>query len=448
MSLTIRDKHDPEHTLDLGVTVDEAVSFITEAFANPLNPRWCAPCIVACMIVIQLDHNSAESLINGNHLFGSAIIAFLSAERSITAMEALASNWCKCKCSYADVTRHVSAKSVHHIVAGMEPVLAKLSTDPKLRNRAIGRFGDRVDVLGTMMEHLARFFVDAVSKVKPFSVAKGRHPEIWPTTPKDLIPYGVQPRKVVEPIEMILTVCPTGPETTIESFVRWSRFMGSAHVFSLLAYVMRICGPVVVPAIVASRSAPKYMIEQGSQICFDISKAQLGPNGQVETFVAKKFTDELRYILAFVQSLLTLPPLLSRDLHVGIAQSAFDMATQIIQTIESPIIPQSDLPDMKPAIDAFARYAATLCTTVIEQITVPKASMHPAIQAIMDRISAPSPPAEIAHSVMRHAKTIQFCFAPGCQESAQSSGRVYMRCSGCRVVAYSSKECQVCVCLT
>src|SRR5882762_6309501 len=64
--LTVRDECDPGHTLDLGVTVDEAVSFIVEALEDPLNPRWCGPSITACMVVIKMDHNTAEALINGN----------------------------------------------------------------------------------------------------------------------------------------------------------------------------------------------------------------------------------------------------------------------------------------------------------------------------------------------------------------------------------------------
>jgi hypothetical protein len=189
MSLIIRDTHDPGHNkLDLGVTVDEAVSFIVETLEDPLKPRWCGPCITACMVVIQLHHDTAEAVINKNHILGSTIAVFLTAKRSIADIEALASCWSKCRCSIAEISSHRSAGQLHYIVVGMVPVLAKISAN----YRAIGRFGDTVDVLGAVVENFARFFMDAVRKAKPFSVAKGRHPEIWPATPTDLIPYGVQ----------------------------------------------------------------------------------------------------------------------------------------------------------------------------------------------------------------------------------------------------------------
>jgi hypothetical protein len=192
MSLTVRNQVDPERTLDMGVTVDEAVSFIVEALKNPLKPRWCGQSIVACMIVIQNDHDSAEFLINKNHLFGASIVAFLTAKRSIADIETLSSTWSNCECSYDAVTNHGGAIPVHHLVAAICPILEKFSANPDNRSRGMGRMGRfRDNPLKMVASGFAQFVVDAVRKVKPFSVAKGRHPEIWPPTPKDLIPFGL-----------------------------------------------------------------------------------------------------------------------------------------------------------------------------------------------------------------------------------------------------------------
>jgi hypothetical protein len=151
---------------------------------------------------------------------------------------------------------------------------------------------------------------------------------------------------------------------------------------------------------------------------------------------------ELGHLGAFVNTLLSIPPLLGRDFHFGFAEDAFRFAALAITTMESPAVQQVYGPELKPALDTLSQYAAVLYTTLPEQMTVRKACIHPVIRTAMDRLATPSPPAEFACSMMRHARSIQFCFAPGCMESAQSSGRSYMRCSGCRIVAYSSKECQ------
>jgi len=152
--------HDPEHTLDLGVTVDEAVSFNVKALEDPHNPRWCGSCIVACMTVIEVDHNTADTLINANHLFGSTILAFLIAKRTIATIEALVSSRSECKCSYADATDHSSAVAVHRLVARIEPIFAQLSVDHK---HPVSGFGNKVTIPRMVIEHFAQFFVDAAS---------------------------------------------------------------------------------------------------------------------------------------------------------------------------------------------------------------------------------------------------------------------------------------------
>jgi hypothetical protein len=110
----------------------------------------------------------------------------------------------------------------------------------------------------------------------------------------------------------------------------------------------------------------------------------------------------------------------------------------------SPIIPQSKLEmrAVKHVNKILADYAAMLYSKMPDLIAIPRAIIHPAIRSAMTRKDTPSPPAESTWEFMHHARSVQFCFSPGCAESAQSSGSVYMRCSGCRVAAYCSKPCQ------
>jgi hypothetical protein len=210
-------------------------------------------------MVIQPDHDGDDAdelrtLINQNHLFGSTIVGFPTVERSIAAIKKLASRWSKCSCSYVD---HGTAMAIHCIAARMMPTFA--SNDPRLSGV----------VFAGVVRNFCRLFENAVTKVKPFSIANGRHPEIWPATSTSIIPHGKQPRKIRGYRNL---TAPTGPETTIKSRVTWSRFLGSARAFSLFIH---ICGPVIVPAIVRSRSAHNYMVEHGLQICSDISNASL-----------------------------------------------------------------------------------------------------------------------------------------------------------------------------
>jgi hypothetical protein len=180
MSSRLRDVDDPDHP---PATVDDAIPFIIEALEDPLKPRWCASSIIASMVVIDHANHPIETLINANHLFGSTIVAFLTAKRSAKDIRTLVSRWSKCSCSYADITRQDKVEKIHVVVDSMAATLPKFIADLK--------FGE-VRYLQRVVQKFAHYFEAAVTKVKPLSVAQGRHPKIWPASPKDLIPYGGQ----------------------------------------------------------------------------------------------------------------------------------------------------------------------------------------------------------------------------------------------------------------
>lgn len=190
--MRIRDQLDPGHTLDFGVTVDQGVSFILDALEDPLNPRWCGPSLMGSVIVIQFYHSSTDSLAKLNHAFGSALVAFFTVKRSTTDMEELDSRWGTCRCSPAAIRANSVAAQLHYLAAGFAPVIAKVVSDRPDDKEVVGRFGDRVDTIGTLVDHLVGFLADSLREVKPMRVAQGRRPDIWPATPKDLTPYGVK----------------------------------------------------------------------------------------------------------------------------------------------------------------------------------------------------------------------------------------------------------------
>jgi hypothetical protein len=88
---------------------------------------------------------------------------------------------------------------------------------------------------------------------------------------------------------------------------------------------------------------------------------QMHLNGQVADFTAETFKRQLKYLGSFIGSPLSLPPLMHRDIHFGIAASAFDFATRAISIIESSIIPMSYSTAVEPAIETLATYVSLLC---------------------------------------------------------------------------------------
>jgi hypothetical protein len=235
----------------------------------------------------------------------------------------------------------------------------------------------------------------------------------------------------------------TGPETMVESLVMISRITDSFEIFRFLAEFIRICGPLIIPALVSSPTAAEYIADHGLEVCEAVSSAPRTHAGHLSDAVVIRLVNEVMDILSVVRHLLALPPHLNRDFQHGHARKTFEFLTEVLSLLHSTVIP----PEWKhsfsrPVCGELAKYAAAVYTTCIEEMSTPRHHLHPYIRLIIDHMAEPQSPSDLAFFMIRFAKSQQFCFAPGCAESAQSSGRVYMRCGGCGIVAYSSKECQ------
>jgi hypothetical protein len=128
--------------------------------------------MVGCLLVIQPDHDNIEALLRTYHTFWSTALAFLTVKRVSADVEALDRNWAQCGCLY---THNIMAAKIHSLANSM----INWTTTR-------GQHGG----LGILINHLVLTFTATINAVKTVSVAKGRHPEVWPASPKDLMPHG------------------------------------------------------------------------------------------------------------------------------------------------------------------------------------------------------------------------------------------------------------------
>jgi hypothetical protein len=426
--MSLHHQHDLERK---SLPVDGALAFIADALNDPHNPRWCGPSLLRCMASIHAQHKAKESLVQRNHLFGAAIISFLTAKRSTANFALLDSLWVKCSCSEADISGNDIAATLHFL---SDKVSHVLTPGPE-------ELGSGTALLKEIIDSLVLLLQVAIRNLKPLSVAQGRHPDTWPAASKDLMPFGTKPRKqnLRKADQFILT----GPETTVESLITWSRFVQSASVFSLLRGIMFICGPLIIPPIISSQSAANYTIQHGIRICDDVLNVPLEHNGQFGSVASEQFCTELVYLGSFIAGLRTLAPFEFTQFHLGHAEKAFEFVSKAISIIDSPTMPPIYKSRMEWELGNLSSYAAGLLQVMLKGgITITRLHLPPRILSIMDRIREPEHLAVTAGREIRFAKRREYCFALGCTESVQSSGRVFQRCSGCRVVAYSSRECQ------
>jgi hypothetical protein len=185
----------PLERWNLKVTIAEAVSFIVEALRDPQSPRWCAPGVMACFTVLRIYHKYGNhdlgDIVEQSHSFGSTMVAFLTAERSIADIESLDAVWAPCQCSQADIKSNNVVTEVHSL--GSQIVADFRTRSHNLNDsRPYGRFGNKADIIASVFHNIVHFLCEGIERVKPFSIARGRHPEIWPAAPNDLIPFGMK----------------------------------------------------------------------------------------------------------------------------------------------------------------------------------------------------------------------------------------------------------------
>jgi len=178
--------------LDPGFTLDDALSFVVDALRDPLNPGWCSPSILACMIVMRNNDSVTDSetlaMVGRCHAFGSAAVAFLTIKR-------IDSLWAKCRCSPTDVANNSVANIMHDMAVSSLGGLLSHSPHRNItqQHSLVSRYGNQLDYLALVVKALNQLLSGAISQVKPMNVARGRLPHMWPTSPNDLIPFGNVP---------------------------------------------------------------------------------------------------------------------------------------------------------------------------------------------------------------------------------------------------------------
>jgi hypothetical protein len=158
----------------IGIIVDDAVNVFVEGLRDPARPRYCAPCLLGCLLAIQPGPENKDILCEHFHGFWLAAIRFLTLDRTSEAIDAL-DVWMsetQCTCP-TDST----------LIANLHRLYRLFNLSSKR-----GAYGG----LAALVGNLNMIFGITIRTVTAVKVAKGRHREtLWPTSPNDLMPYGV-----------------------------------------------------------------------------------------------------------------------------------------------------------------------------------------------------------------------------------------------------------------
>jgi hypothetical protein len=157
----------------INIVVEDAVNVFVQGLEDPARPRHCAPCLLGCLLAIQPGPQNKDILCQKFHGFWSAAIRFLTLDRTSEAIDALDAWMSETQCTCPTNTL---ITNLHHLYT-----LFNLTSKR-------GTYGS----LAALVGNLNMIFGATIRPVKAVTVAKGRHRETrWPTSPEDLMPYGV-----------------------------------------------------------------------------------------------------------------------------------------------------------------------------------------------------------------------------------------------------------------
>lgn len=153
------------------ISVEDAINVFVDGLKDPFKPRFCGECLVGCLLIIYPSVTGTQD-IRANHSFWSTAISFLTVDRPPGSIDALDRHLSQCNCR-VDSDRIVDM--LHLLTRSIVKFSSKLGPSGSL---------------GAIIAQLNNAFAHIMKPVKSFKVAKGRHTEIWPSSPHDLMPHG------------------------------------------------------------------------------------------------------------------------------------------------------------------------------------------------------------------------------------------------------------------
>ncbi|KAF8204607.1 hypothetical protein BJ912DRAFT_2521 [Pholiota molesta] len=276
----------------------------------------------------------------------------------------------------------------------------------------------------------------------------------WPTCPQDLMPFG--------------------PESLIESFIIWSRFIPDIMVFNVAAQCIRFCGSLLVPSAVES-ALTQHVIDAGRQL-FDRTWTTIRLRAETRrAAMGRAFTSQVEMLLSYFNLFYDQQyPENKMKMMDGIEVKAVQVFSLLCYVADDPRL---FLQSPRILRTRLAQHGLEIYINMERYLDpLPSILLFPGICALnvakvnnkeikaIEALSRPSDGpekdmaltffdqgnhhlyismAEMAISHIRAARFDLYCSARNCPNSIQSTGRQFQRCARCNVAVYCGKKCQI-----
>ncbi|KAJ6501274.1 hypothetical protein DFH09DRAFT_1202974 [Mycena vulgaris] len=417
---------------------ENLVAFINDALRDPANPKACWGCLAGSFYIL-LHPEPVFGQLEPDFIFGQTctiiwgtILKFVTFPRTDEELAALVLSRMHCFCDNDWVGAEITRQYAHSVVALWKTMWE--AEEPAVASSTFHCFFSRV------FKHLTPYLHD----LSPTAVAK-RRTQVWPFSPQDCIPFG--------------------PETTVKSLHQWIHIYRDPQPFtiSLLGTIGHVARTLVVPTIAAAPNLIADITEIGHKAC-DTALQRRGDLSLTDAQVidvGDAFHRHMWHIEKFWKCLFSesnIQPPDVRRLVQGHERSLFDLSSKALDLLHTPAFFSEDLLDLIPnSISVFTDAAATMYMFGSLMLQIPPNAQHmrsDILAAVLrmgkDLGVAPKQSAAVPVGViLKSHKEREVCFSLGCKRSIQMlepdapADDRFRRCSGCQLVSYCGRECQV-----
>lgn len=417
----------PRRRNKLSSDQDPSIDTLFSAIRDPHNPKLCGPCLRGCLVkaIPARAEPAIRNSLAKRHDLWNALLLFVTTKRSNKQMERILTRLSECNCSlttpFIAECHRIGVQEGAETILRRMPLLNGVDVEEDVDAR---KARDRTSFIIGVFKAL----LDGLHETRVTTVAK-REATTWPTFPGELLPFGA--------------------DVFVESMLQWHQILQDNVVFAVCGSVIRICRTMLLPSMV-SHSFCARMVDACRSI-FDTTLAAITAENGGDMEHAKKErladvffaqTDEINQFLEIMKQESDWEAFFFRGNVTKMVQAS----CLILFMASDPRLPRR--PSHPLRLACFAYFAQRLYR--LFHMHLPPRPAIPVHPRVLEADTCRFPPDPIARTLpsstifyIKAARQNTCCSAVGCNNSLQSAGKDFQRCSRCNVVPYCGRECQI-----
>ncbi|KAJ6607013.1 hypothetical protein B0H10DRAFT_573836 [Mycena sp. CBHHK59/15] len=162
---------------------------------------------------------------------------------------------------------------------------------------------------------------DCLAKANSVKVALNSQSIRWPTSTKDIMPFG--------------------GEITTQMYLRWAHYTEDIAftTFDILGHLIKICGSLIIGDMVANAELGDVFVSTGWRMCVDATDALTNRDDDVEYLrVGAEFCQRATFAASFLESATSVAPQIFAELTAHREAKVVQLLSLVLQVRDAPTI--------------------------------------------------------------------------------------------------------------